>query len=177
MATDRDWTVVLKAPCEECGADVQSIDAPHLSESLQTSIDEWVELLTGEGIDITKLVTRSTPTTWSPTEYACHVADVFDLMQQRIFLMISEDNPTFESWDPDIAATDGRYDTRSPSEAASLLVGASNRLSNVFDAMAPDLWVKTGVRGDGTAFTVLTISQYTLHDNLHHLFDVTRLLS
>jgi hypothetical protein len=175
MSDPRDWTIVLREPCSECGADVRNIPSTHLSTQLHDSIETWVDILTGPGADPRVLTKRSAPTTWSATEYASHVADVMDVMQQRIFMMISEDNPTFASFDPDAAAPG--YAANSPEQAAALLTGASNRLGEVFDSMAPPLWDKTGKRGDGAAFTVLSLSQYMMHDNLHHLFDVQRLLT
>ncbi len=172
MSNDRDWTVVLREACWECGADVRLIPPAELATELHDSIESWVELLSGPDASPAKLMARPNPTTWSTVEYASHVADVFDLMQHRIFLMISEDNPTFESWDPDTAAIS--YAQNSPDHAVALLHGASNRLGEVFESMAPQLWDRPGTRGDGTAFTVLSLSRYTMHDNLHHLFDVQR---
>jgi hypothetical protein len=172
MSNSRDWTVVLQAPCGECGVDVGTIAAEDLAGHLSDSIDAWADLLIGPDAVPADLITRPHPTTWSVVEYASHVADVMDLFQERIFLMVTEDNPTFESWDPDEAAI--HYANRSPEHAVSLLRGASNRLGDVFESMAPHLWERTGSRADGAAFTVLSLSRYFLHDDLHHLFDVTR---
>jgi hypothetical protein len=175
MSNPRDWTIVLREPCSECGADVRTIPATELATQLHDSIETWVDILTGPNAKPTVLTIRPAPTTWSAVEYASHVADVMDVMQQRIFMMISEDDPTFASFDPDVAAAS--YATNSPEHAAALLTGASNRLGEVFDSMAPHLWGKTGKRGDGAAFNVLSLSQYMMHDNLHHLFDVRRIMA
>jgi hypothetical protein len=172
MSDGRDWTVVLDQPCGECGVDVQNIEPDELAETLGASVEDWVTLLIGPGAKPHLLMERPHPDTWSAVEYACHVADVMDLMQQRIFLMISEDFPTFSSFDPDAAALD--YATRSPDQAAALLTGAANRLSDVFATLSPHLWERRGKRGDGTEFTVLSLSRYMVHDNLHHLWDAHR---
>jgi DinB superfamily len=169
--SDRDWTVVLQGPCGECGVDVRTIAPAELAARLCESIGAWVDHLTGPDAKPGVLMARPAPAVWSAVEYASHVADVFDLFQERIFLMLSEDNPVFPSWDPDAAAVE--YSRRSPEHVASLLRGASNRLGDVFESMAPHLWDRTGKRGDGTAFTVLSLSRYLMHDNLHHLHDVT----
>jgi hypothetical protein len=169
MSDNRDWTVVLREPCGECGVDVRSISATELGTQLHDSIERWTLLLSGPDANPAHLMARPAPTTWSAVEYASHVADVMDLFQQRIFLMITEDNPTFPSFDPDEAAT--HYVDRTPEKAASLLAGASNRLGDVFDSLAPHLWERTGARADGASFTVLNLSRYFMHDNLHHLND------
>ncbi len=169
MSDNRDWTVVLREPCGECGVDVRTIPADDLSNQLHDSVERWTDLLVGPEVNPVHVMARPAPTTWSAVEYASHVADVMDLFQQRIFLMISEDNPTFPSFDPDEAAT--HYVGRTPDKAASLLAGASNRLGDVFDSLAPQLWDRTGARADGAPFTVLSLSRYFMHDNLHHLHD------
>lgn len=172
----RDWTVVLRDPCAECGVDVRSIPAAELGTQLLDSIDVWTELLlTGPDANPRELMARPSPEVWSAVEYASHVADVMDLFQHRIFMMVTEENPTFESFDPDAAAVG--YAGRSPEQAAALLHGASNRLADVFDSMADHLWERTGKRGDGAEFSVLSLSRYFMHDNLHHLFDVQRNLA
>jgi hypothetical protein len=167
MSDGRDWTVVLREPCEECGVDVKQFTEDNLAPALYESVDEWVELLSGNP---TFLTARPAPTTWSPVEYGSHVADVMDLFQERIFVMLTEDNPTFPSWDPDIAAQ--HYTDRSPIQVSELLHGAANRLGDVWSTLVPHLWERTGSRADGASFTVLSLSQYFMHDNLHHLHDV-----
>lgn len=172
MSDPRDWSVVLQQPCDECGVDVRHI-APHdLGPLLYDSIDTWTDLLTNPDADPARLTARPAPNTWSAVEYASHVADVMDLFQERIFLMVTEDNPTFVWWDENAAARE--YTDRTAAQAASLLLGASNRLGDVFESMAPHLWQQPGQRADGAAFTVLSLSRYFMHDNLHHLHDVNR---
>ena len=39
-------------------------------------------------------------------------------------------------------------------------------------AVRDDQWGRTGLRSDGSEFTVLTLGQYFLHDLAHHLVDV-----
>jgi hypothetical protein len=174
MADSTDWTVVLREPCIECGQDIRNIRPDQLATALQDSVDNWIAVLTGQDSDPVKLATRPNPETWSPIEYASHVTDVMDLFQERIYLMITEDNPTFASFDPDAAAA--AYADRSASQTAALLGGAANRLGDVFATMAPHLWARTGKRGDGAEFSVLSLSRYFMHDNLHHLHDVQQQL-
>jgi hypothetical protein len=167
MTDGRDWTVVLRKPCEECGSDVGKFTADNLAPALHASIEEWAELLSGNPKPLT---TRPAPDTWSVVEYGSHVADVMDLFQERIFLMLTEDNPTFMSWDPDIAAQ--HYADRSPAQVLGLLHGAANRMGDVWSTLVPHLWERTGSRADGAPFTVLSLSQYLMHDVMHHLHDV-----
>ena len=41
-----------------------------------------------------------------------------------------------------------------------------------FAAVRDDQWGRTGLRSDGSEFTVLTLGQYFLHELAHHLVDV-----
>jgi hypothetical protein len=175
MADTKDWTVVLRQVCDECSHDVGNIAPDDLAEVLFDGVDGWHDVLNGDHVDPARLVTRPAPQTWSPVEYGSHVADVIDVFQQRIFLMLTEDNPTFASFDPEAAVAG--YAGRSPAETAARIAGAANRIGDVFSSLAPHLWDRPGVRGDGASFTVLSISRYLLHDMLHHLFDVRRQLS
>ena len=172
MADSRNWLTVLDVACAECGIWVGELQPEELAPKLYASIDAWDEILRTN--DPAELTRREQPETWSPVEYGSHVADVMDLFQERIFLMVSEDSPTFPSFDPDAAAA--TYVGRTPEEVADRIEGAGNRLGQVFESLDPALWARTGQRGDGAAFTVLSIGRYLLHDDLHHLFDVRRFL-
>jgi hypothetical protein len=174
MADPRDWTFVLRQGCDECGHDTRSISQDRLATALHDSVDQWVATLIGPDAQPARLMVRPSPGVWSPIEYASHVADVMDVFQERIYLMLTEDNPTFVSIDPDAMAA--AYAGRTPSAAAALLTGASNRLGDVFASLAPQLWERPGRRADGAQFSVLSLAQYFMHDNLHHLFDVNRQL-
>jgi hypothetical protein len=45
-------------------------------------------------------------------------------------------------------------------------------IAESFARVVEDDWQRTGTRSNGSAFTVLTFSQYFLHDVVHHLHDV-----
>jgi len=45
-------------------------------------------------------------------------------------------------------------------------------VARTFEAVPADAWARTGRRSNGSAFTVVTLAQYFLHDVVHHLHDV-----
>jgi hypothetical protein len=47
-------------------------------------------------------------------------------------------------------------------------------LAERFDGITAGQWSRSGLRGDGTRFTVESFSRYFLHDPIHHLWDVSR---
>jgi hypothetical protein len=110
--------------------------------------------------------------TWSTLEYACHVRDVFSLFDQRLNLMLSEDDAQFANWNQDQAAIDGEYGSADPRTVADELEAEGATIAESFARVREEDWERTGTRSNGSAFTVLTFSQYFLHDVVHHLHDV-----
>jgi len=117
--------------------------------------------------------TRPQPDKWSPVEYACHVRDVFRLYDQRLELMLSQDDPHFPDWDQDETAVAGRYGEQDPAEVAAALRQAAFAIAGRFETVTGGQWRRTGTRSDGARFTVETFARYFVHDPVHHLYDVT----
>ena len=165
---DKDWTWVLQRPCPECGFEPAAIDLADVPKLARANAGAWREVL-GRA-DVT---TRPNPRVWSPLEYACHVRDVFRLYDERLALMLREDDPLFANWDQDETAVAERYGAQDPSVVASELETAGEQIAASFDAVKDDEWARTGQRSDGVSFTVESFARYFLHDPIHHLHDVT----
>ena len=163
----KDWTWVLKEPCPECGLAAGDVDPTTVGDRIRAGLPRWEEALSRDDAR-----ERPDDHTWSATEYACHVRDVFRIFAGRATLMLEQDDPQFENWDQDETAVADHYDTQDPADVAPQLVEAGERVAEVFDAVPDDAWSRTGRRGDGAAFTIATLAQYFLHDFEHHLRDV-----
>ena len=120
---------------------------------------------------------RPRPDVWSPLEYGCHVRDVFRLFDQRLGLMLDEDDPLFANWDQDETAVAERYGEQDPAVVAGELAQAAEAIAGSFAAVAGDQWERRGRRSDGAVFTVRTFAQYFVHDPVHHLYDVSRAIT
>ena len=116
---------------------------------------------------------RPSPDVWSAVEYAAHVRDVLRLFRYRVTLMLQSDDPTFPSWDGDALAVADRYGEQAPARVATELQQAAAEYADVLDAVPDAAWARTGRRGDGAAFTVASLALYSVHDPLHHLWDVS----
>jgi DinB family protein len=163
----KDWTWVLQRPCPECGFDTQGFPAEAVPGMIMANAAAWQPVLEGD------TRTRPEPAKWSPLEYACHVRDVFRLYDQRLELMLSQDDPQFPNWDQDETAVADRYGEQDPAEVAAALRQAAFAIAGRFETVTGDQWQRTGSRSDGARFTVETFARYLVHDPVHHLYDAT----
>jgi hypothetical protein len=163
----KDWSWVLEQPCPECGFVSAEVRAVEVADRVLGMLPRWRAVLERDDAD-----ERPAADTWSPTEYACHVRDVFAVFEGRVDLMLEHDDPAFENWDQDATAVDDDHASRAPSEVAPQLDAAGRSVARTFAAVPADAWGRTGRRSNGSAFTVATLAQYFLHDVVHHLHDV-----
>ncbi len=170
-ADDKDWTWVLERPCPECGAEVGAMGVADIAAANRQNAAGWTEVLAGDGEWVRA---RPAPETWSPLEYACHVRDVFRLFSERLDLMLSEDDPEFANWNPNITAEAERYDLADPALVSAELVEAASAIADAFEQLSVDQLARTGRRSDGASFTVQSFARYEIHDPIHHLWDVTK---
>ena len=165
----KDWTWVLERPCPDCGLEAGGIARQDVPEMIRSNAVVWQDVLrTGP------VRARPAPDVWSPLEYACHVRDVMTLFDERLTLMLEQDNPLFANWDQDATAVEERYGEQGPEAVADEVHDAAGTIATHFSQLTPDQWARTGRRTDGAAFTVESFSQYFLHDLVHHLHDVGR---
>ncbi|MEZ5382330.1 MAG: DinB family protein [Microthrixaceae bacterium] len=168
-ADDKDWTWVLQRVCPECGADVRSFPINEIGAMVRANSAEWVAIL---GLPVEALRRRTRPDRWSPLEYACHVRDVYELYDQRLSLMLTEDGPSYPNWDQDVTAVEQDYARADPAAVARDLRDRAHELASRFELVSGDDWERTGHRSDGATFTIETFARYLIHDPIHHLWDV-----
>ncbi|NYD79557.1 DinB family protein [Arthrobacter cupressi] len=164
---DKDWTWVLHKPCPECGFEPATVSPATVSGAVLDMLPRWQVVLERRDVAV-----RPDDSTWSALEYACHVRDVFSLFDRRLHLMLDEDDARFANWDQDQAAIDGDYASADPALVAVELEAEGQRVAASFAGVTEEQWPRTGIRSNGSAFTVLTFSRYFMHDVVHHLYDV-----
>ena len=163
----KDWTWTLQRPCPDCGFDARTVAADDIAPTTLASTAPWAAVLARPDA-----AQRPAPDVWSPLEYACHVRDVCRVFDGRVRLMLDEDGPRFANWDQDETAVADRYAEQDPSVVGPELQEAAATVAADFAGVRDDQWERTGLRSDGSEFTVLTLGQYFLHDLAHHLVDV-----
>lgn len=165
----KDWTWVLDRACPECGFEAASVARDQVGAMTRDIAVAWQRVLARPRDELTA---RPSDDRWSALEYACHVRDVLRIFDQRLALMLTEDDPDFANWDQDDTAVADRYNEQDPAEVAAAIDQAAAPLADRFDGVADDQWQRTGNRSDGATFTVDGFARYFLHDPLHHLVDV-----
>jgi DinB superfamily len=165
----KDWTWVLDRACPECGYDSAAVARQEIAPAIVDNAAQWRSVLADSDHH---LRFRPRADRWSPLEYACHVRDVFRLYDQRLHLMLDEDNPTFANWDQDETAVTERYREQDPATVEAELVAAAGTLAASFAAVSDARWERRGHRSDGADFSVESFARYMIHDPIHHLYDV-----
>ena len=163
----KDWTWVLHRPCPDCGFDASTVDPAQVGAMVRDNAASWGPVLARP-----EARTRPDAAIWSPLEYACHVRDVLRLYDERLHLMLGQDDPLYPNWDQDASAVEGRYDTQDPDRVAAEVRTAGEQVALAFDGLSAEMWQRRGRRSDGASFTVDTFARYFLHDLVHHRYDV-----
>jgi hypothetical protein len=164
---EKDWTWVLSRPCPECSFDASTVTPATVAGSVANMLPRWRAVLRRP-----EVTERPDEGTWSALEYACHVRDVFALFDQRLNLMLDSEDARFVNWDQDRTAVEKDYAGADPAVVSAELTAEGEQIAASFAGVRQAEWGRTGLRGNGSRFTVLTLSQYLLHDVVHHLHDV-----
>jgi hypothetical protein len=164
---EKDWTWVLTRPCPECSFDASTVTPSTVPGTIDSMLPRWRAVLRRPNA-----AERPDDHTWSALEYACHVRDVFSLFDQRLNLMLDSDDARFDNWDQDQTAVDKDYANADTAVVSAELTAEGKQAAESFAAVREAEWGRRGLRSNGSEFTVLTLSQYFLHDVIHHLHDV-----
>lgn len=165
----KDWTWVLERPCPECGFDPARCEAAEIPRLVREAAGTMRDALGRP--DATH---RPDDRTWSVLEYGCHVRDVCHVFDERLVLMLTQDDPEYANWDQDETALTERYDEQDPAAVAAELDAEAAALAARFSAVTGDGWARPGRRSNGSRFTVETLGRYLVHDLVHHVHDVSR---
>lgn len=86
----KDWTWVLGRRCPECGYDAATTTHAAVPRLIRDNAAAWKAALRGR--DPADLRTRPREDRWSVVEYTCHLRDVYRIYDQRLALMLDQDD-------------------------------------------------------------------------------------
>lgn len=171
----KDWTWVLEQACPECGFDGSQMEPSSVAAQVRANASAWRSVLKkGDRVGQRPPVAPGASPVWSALEYGAHVRDVYALASERLLLMLKKDAPTFANWDQDATAVEANYAAEDANKVSYDLAVNAGKFADLLDKVRGDQWERTGMRSDGSAFTVGTFAVYLLHDPVHHLADVER---
>lgn len=169
VADVKDWSWVTQRQCPDCGFDPASVSPADLPGLIVAAAERFAVAVEKEGAE-----ERPCLQVWSPIEYGRHVADVIEVMGQRLKQILEADGEPvqFENWDQGAAALENEY-WKANGHATSVLIreGAEESAKDWAEPKG-EQWSWVGVRGDGAEFTTETLGLYFAHDLIHHLHDV-----
>ncbi len=151
------------------------------------AIDEIAPALAGLGATFRSALERADPVVararpepqvWSPLEYAGHVRDVLLAQRDRVVLARVEENPSFTRLYRDERVEMCGYDTFTLDEVLAQLEMAAALCAATFARLGPADWSRGVVYSwpEPAERDLAWLGRHTLHEGLHHLGDVRRLL-
>lgn len=163
----KDWTWVLGSVCTECGQDVRALNPGQIAGLVRGSVELFTSVL--QRADVRE---RPSPQVWSPLEYCAHISDMYQVMNERLELIINQETPVFANWDQDEAAIRNNYGGLDPMLVAQQLSDSAGRFAGALESLNDQQITRTGYRSNGSVFTAATLAQYAWHDAIHHLHDL-----
>lgn len=169
----------MREQCAECGFDGDSVSVSDAIVTLRSLGRRWrgvTAALDGDDGDV--LRRRPSPDVWSALEYAAHARDTIAANSWVMDRALVEDRPAIEWPGDDVLAT------RAPSEATDIVVAVDDLAANAERLAAraertdAGDWrrvvvVRGGMEGDVDALWLL---RHAVHEGVHHLKDVERVL-
>jgi DNA segregation ATPase FtsK/SpoIIIE, S-DNA-T family len=160
--------------CGQCGFVYDDLPQPEIAVALRELAHQFGPRL--DGVDQMRLRHRPRPTTWSALEYAAHVDEVLRVQRERVALALRIDQPRFESMRPDERAAEQRYNERDPTTVADQIRQGADALASLLDGLSVEEWSRGGLYNWPVVAhrDVAWIARHTVHEMVHHLFDIAR---
>jgi len=162
--------------CGECGFVYGDLPRVEVSSALAEVAEQYVARLTSSSGDA--LRRRPAPEVWSPLEYAAHVRDVLEVQRERVMVALLHDAPTFEPMGREERVVEWRYNEQDPLDVAREMRRNATDLATVLDSLDDAGWSRIGIYNwpERAERDVAWIGRHTVHEQVHHLFDINRSL-
>jgi S-DNA-T family DNA segregation ATPase FtsK/SpoIIIE len=163
--------------CRECGF-------PHRDVATSTNTDRLLDTvaeLCAEVADLPDAVVRRrpAPTVWSVVEYCCHLRDVLVTQRERVVRALVEVRPEFPPMHRDERAALTRYLEEEPACVVTHLRAVAEMAAWTFASLEAVQWTRACVYHYPESATrdLAWLGRHTVHEAVHHLADVRRILA
>jgi S-DNA-T family DNA segregation ATPase FtsK/SpoIIIE len=162
--------------CGECGFDYDAGERADFPSRLRRLAADYRAAL--GSADAAALRAHPVAATWSALEYACHFRDVLVTQRQRVLLALAEEVPVFAPMRREERVTELDYNGQEPEAVAGQIDRAADRLAVTLAGLPAAGWARTAVYGWPVRAVrdVEWMARHTLHEGVHHLADIGRLL-
>jgi hypothetical protein len=162
---DEDWPWVLDR-CGTCGFDPSTVQRVDVPMTLSATVPRWRTALSRPDAAM-----RTADDRWSVVECSAHVRDLCRTVDERLRLMLVQDDPDLGRWDHQAGLHDD-YTNEQPSRVAEELAGAVTALALHLGHVDERAWDRAGRDSSGRTCTVDTLARRVLHQVLHRLHTV-----
>jgi hypothetical protein len=161
----------MAARCIECGFDEDDVTAVDVAEQLSAGVSELSDAVAAVGE-----VPCPVSGCWTAIEYGGHVRDMLIVQRERILHARTVDTPPITPMGRDDRVAWGEYDGLTATAVTRQLGDAADNLARTLRRLGPAEWDRRviynyPVRSERT---LLWVAAHTVHEVVHHTFDVRR---
>ncbi len=162
--------------CPECGLVYDSIAPRDAIQALRSFPRRYREVIGPFVDDDEVLRRRPDPSTWSALEYTGHVADLLQEMTPQLVLVVQRDEPHItDPIDPDERTSLQGYNDMEPAHVLEWLTRSATNAADTCAGFTPDDWSRRAQYPYGER-ELVDIVRNMVHEGVHHLHDVERVL-
>jgi len=162
---------------DECGFVYDAVENSAVPAALRTACATVADLLRREEL-APVLRIRPAPDVWSALEYAGHLRDICLAQRDRVLLALVVDTPSFVPIYRDQRAVLARYNEDEPGTVAAELVMAAELFARLLGRLDSAELARPCLYNypEPKERDVGWVGRHTLHEAIHHLGDVRRVL-
>jgi DNA segregation ATPase FtsK/SpoIIIE, S-DNA-T family len=162
---------------DECGFVYDAVENAAVPDALRAAAATVADLLSRPQL-ADAVLRRPEPAVWSALEYGGHLRDVCLAQRDRALLALVVDAPSFAPMYRDERVGLARYNDDDPAVVAAELVMAADLFARLLERLDADQLARPCIYNypEPARRDVGWVGRHTLHEVIHHLADVRRVL-
>ncbi|HEV8611524.1 MAG TPA: DinB family protein [Thermoanaerobaculia bacterium] len=124
------------------------------------------------GLDEETISKRTIPEKWSLKELVCHVLRVQRLYSERLETMLSQENPSLASYQPEGDTMFEKMTGRPADETLAIYLAERERHLDRLEDLSPSEWHRGAQHPDYTHYDVHFQTDYLAHHEAHHIYQM-----